>query len=1121
MTRLMVSLLGPLRVTRDGRPAGDFGYEKVRALLAYLLVEADRPHQRAALAALLWPDAPEGAARKSLRNALSTLRQALGDATAQPPFLLITRDTVQVNPAAEYVLDVASFGALLDAAAQHAHLSRALCPDCAVQLAEVVTLYCGAFLAQVAVSDSVAFEEWAALIRERLHRQVIDVMSRLMAYHERRGEDEAAGDYAWRALALESWDEAAHRCLMRVLARSGQRAAALAQYERCRQVLVEELGVEPVAETTALYERIRAELLEVEVGTPIVPHTFARTLLPRSAKTNLPTPPNSLIGRAQDVTCISARLRQDSVRLLTLIGPPGIGKTRLGLQVAWDLVDTFADGVWFIPLASIHDPGLVAAAIAQPLGVQETADQPLGELLQRYLREKALLLMLDNFEHLASAAQPVAELLAACPRLKILVTSRAALHLQAERQFPLAPLALPDPALLSDVEAVARAPAIALFVDRAQAVRHDFILQSRNVADVVAICQRLDGLPLAIELAAGRSKNLAPQMLLQRLAHRLALLTGGMRDAPDRQQTLRAAIAWSYDLLDTAEQALFCRLAVFVGGFTLDAAEGVLRTEAQGLSDGMPDSVLSPQSSILDGLAALVEQSLVQQIMDADGEPRFMLLETIREYAREQLHASGEAGLAQRRHVDYYLALAETAAPALTGPEQGAWFQRLEREHGNLRAALHWVHDQRLVELLGRLTAPLWQFWYIRGHLSEGWRWFEAALAQRGTMSMPVRAKVLYGASWLARVQRDFGLASALLEESLELYYALEDEHGISLALRVLGTAVFFQGDHARATMLIEQSLALSRAIGDQRQIAMALCHLGLIASNQGNYTRATALFEDTLARVLELGDQRSIGDSRANLGLIALAQGDAARAQALLEESLAIYRALQDKRLVGIMLNNLGTVALAQAEYTQARELCEQSLGIFLEVSHTGGIAQALRCLGEVAAAQGNAAEGRALLEESLTLSRRLVDKVAVAGCLNSLGRVALRQGNVTESLELHRESLILFRDLGNSVAIARVLESLASVATAQTQPILAARLWGAAERLREAAGAPMSRHERGDYEHSLAAARAQIDVETFTVVWQAGRASTLEAAITEALAIDPPGAFRLIEMESVRHGF
>jgi len=820
---MRVALLGPLHVSLDSQPVTNFGYDKVRALLAYLLVEGDRPLQRDALATLLWPDAPAGAARKSLRTALAILRQAIGDATAQPPVLQIDRDTIQRNPHADVVLDVTELRAHLAAVERHAHATGLICVDCADRLARAVELYRGAFLQQISMPDSVAWEEWALLIRERLHGQLLDALAQLMVYHEARGEDEQVRQYAWRALAQEAWDEAAHRCLMRVYARGGQRSAALAQYERCRKLLANELGVALAAETTALYERIRSGPLERVAGIPPARHPYpnatpvidAPSQRPPTRASNVPIPPTPLIGRADAVAAAAMRLRQPDGRLLTLIGPPGVGKTRLGLAVAQALRDDFADGVHFVALAPIRDPALVASALAHVLGLKKVGDQPYTEILRAFLQSKSLLLLLDNFEHLLEAAPLLAHLLSSCAHLKVLVTSRAALQLRAERRCPVAPLALPDSTQQPALAAMASAPSIALFVERAQAVAPAFTLSDANASTIAAICARLDGLPLAIELAAGRLSLMTPATLLAQLTQQLSVLDNGARDLPVHQRTLRTAIGWSYELLPAQAQRLLRCIGVFAGGCTWEALAAVSDSAADGMH------------MLMEGVETLVYQNLVQSDTTSDDDRRFTVFEAIREYALERLAQSDEIELLQRRHAAYYLTLAETAAPELEGPTQASWLKRLEAEHNNMRAALQWALDQGEREVALRFGVALRMFWHVHCYHSEGQRLLETALAMPHQTDDLLHAEALRCAALLANAKDDFDRAQILFEKSLTICQDLDDPRSIMRARYGLAHVAEAQGNAALAYHLYEESLAWNRDAHDEPGAAWALKNLG------------------------------------------------------------------------------------------------------------------------------------------------------------------------------------------------------------------------------------------------------------------------------------------------------
>lgn len=653
---------------------------------------------------------------------------------------------------------------------------------------------------------------------------------------------------------------------------------------------------------------------------------------------NLPVQPTLFIGRVQEVATACSLLQRDDVRLLTLTGPGGTGKTRLGIQVAGQLLHSFSDGVFFVALAPIGDPALVASTVAQALGVIEAGDKPLADSLKLYLRERRTLLVLDNFEQILDAAGMVADLLAACPYLNVLATSRERLRLRIEHEFPVPPLSMPDTSDLPTVEGLTQYEAVRLFIDRAVAIRPDFRIDNSNAPAVAEICARLDGLPLAIELAAARVKILQPDGILARLQNRLKLLTGGGRDLPARHQTLRGAIEWSYDLLEEAERLLFRRVSVFSGSYSLEAIEAVCCTGDIDLY-------------CMDGVTSLMDKNLLRQAFGPDGEIRFVMLETIQEYAREKLEESGEADMQREAHAQYFLRVAEGAKPQLRGAGQVEWLKRLEVEHDNFRSALKWAIEQGNSTLALELGAALMQFWKVHGHITEGRAWLEGALAGSRHAARAAWAEALMAVGTLAVAQGDYLRARPALLEGLALFRELGDKANASVTLRNLAYEARLQGENTAAYAYMQEGMELARELGDRLEVAIILGDMGILAQTMEDLPAARAHYEESLAIRRELKDKRGIAMQLVNLGELARGMGDYEAANSLYQEGLAIARELGDRLGVGMVLHNLGHVALHSRRYAQAYDLFAESLRIFSEMHNKRDIAY---CLSAIAGVYG-----------------------------------------------------------------------------------------------------------------------------------------------------------------------
>jgi predicted ATPase/transcriptional regulator with XRE-family HTH domain len=779
-----------------------------------------------------------------------------------------------------------------------------------------------------------------------------------------------------------------------------------------------------------------------------------RTLYRRS--TNLPSPRTAFIGREKEIAAACALLRQPGVRLLSLTGPPGIGKTRLSLRVAEELMEDYEGSVYFVELAPVQNPDLVVPAIADALGSREVGGESLLQNLKRHLGDKRTLLVLDNFEQVVAAAYQVGDLLTSSPWLKVLVSSREILHIYGEHELQVPSLHLPAMRYLPPVERLVAYEAVRLFTERAVAVRSDFILTPENAPAVVEICTRLDKVPLAIELAAARARTLTPLEIVKRLDSNLELLTGGARDLPPRQRALRSAIDWSYDLLNEMERQLFRRMSVFVGGCTLQAVEAVCTSDTE--SD----------SPVIMELGSLVDKNLVRQ-EEINEAMRYSMLQTIREYAWWRLVGRGEDATMRRCYAAYYVGLAKEAKAAMKGPQQLAWLGRLELEHNNLRAVLGQAIESGDAETALELAGTLWRFWLTHGHLTEGRKWLVEALEIGEGGPDPVLADALNGAGNLACACGDFEAAQPLYERSLEIRRRQGDKAGIASSLNNLALTANTRCDFARVKALHEESLAIKREMGDRWGIASSLGNLAISVADQGDYARARVLHEESLELRRELGDRLGIALSLINLGVVMLAAslkeerpGDLlASAEALFEESLAIRRELVDRP----------------------------------------GIAECLVHLGEVQYCRENYAKAAYLYQQSLEICQELGDKPGISGALLNLGYVDVRHGDLGQARARFRESLTIRRQLSDARGLIDAMAAMAGLASALGKAHLAGRLSGATEATLRTTGYRLYTADRIEYERHMAAARSKLGEDAWLAALSEGALMSLNDAADEAL--------------------
>jgi predicted ATPase/DNA-binding SARP family transcriptional activator len=1036
MTKLSVHLLGPLQVTLGDAPITDFATDKARALLAYLVVESDRPHRRDALAGLLWPDQSQKNARQNLRQTLARLRQAIDDDRDDEeaePFLLVSRESIRFNPRSDHWADVAAFTALAEACKNHRHHRRERCASCLRRMDRMAELYRGDFLDQFFLEDSEPFEEWALLTREWLRREAVDALAHLARYHERRGDYARARRYAWQQVALDPWREEAHRQLMRLLALDGQRSAALAQYAACRRALAEELGVEPAAETQALYEAIRAE----EQPPP----------LPRASASppNLPPSPSPFVGREVELGEIADLLANPDCRLLTIAGPGGIGKTRLALRAAEDQVGLFAHGVVLVPLASVGAPDLLASAIAGALGFPLQGEaSPEQQLLNR-LRDREMLLLLDGMEHLLAGVPFVVEMLRSVPGSMLLVTSRERLNVREEWVYTLEGLTYPEPdlpqvAIANTLETEAYS-AISLFRQRARQANHRFAFSEETARHVVRICRSVEGMPLGVEMAAAWVATRSCEEIAREIERSVDALSTPLRDVPERQRSVRATFDYSWSLLADEERCVFSGLSVFQSGFSGAAACQVVGAR--------PDQ-----------LAALVNKSLVRR----ETPERYGIHELLRQFCAEKLAGSPEEVRLRDAHCRHYAEFLHQREEALQARLDREAPEEVAQELGNVRSAWDWAVAQARWEQVGNSLEGLSQFILIRGPLQAGTRLLEAAeehlrawLAGReGTEpeATLLLARLLVAQARFYKVRAMYGRATDICQAAIRLACEVGNETVEAEGLVECAEARWRLGEYEIARRLLEQALAQARTVGRMDIEAESVRHIGNTYFLVGDFDRARGYYERALRICREIGDRLGEASAIYNIGSICTRLGLYAEAKEYTQLDLSIYREIGDRLNEAYVLDNQGENAHLAGDLGEARACYERALHIFCEIGAREGESSALHHLGAFLADVGDYARARVYCERALRIRRESGNRRNEAITLTTLGLISHYLGDDEAALVHCREGLLIAREIGDRVRQGQALACIgrAWLGLSRRAPEVDASLTQAAESFRQA---------------------------------------------------------------------
>ena len=1014
--RLALHFLGTAQIQLDNTSL-TLERRKAVALLAYLAVEQGR-HSRASLSALLWPDYEQSKAYKNLRQILWEIGQSIGEG-----WITADRESIGLNHDVNLWLDVQEFESCLAEGRRQSDT-----PLRAALLADSVKLYRNHFLTGFSLKDAHPFNDWAFAKSEELRHRLAEILQTLAEDYCALGQASQAIPYARRLITLDPLNEASHQQLMNVYIQAGQHSAALKQYQICEEILRKELGIDPQPETRDLYKKIRRREIK-----PVPVEAKREVSVPMH---NLPLQLSSFIGREKEQKEIINLLTKK--RLVTLLGAGGIGKTRLALQIGQKLLNNYPNGIWFIALDSLFEPALTTQTVASIFGIREDTERTLLQKLLDVLRAKTALLIFDNCEHLLDAcAELITPLLAGCPNIQVLATSRESLGLPGEAIYTLPSLPLPERDLMS-VEQVGEFESIQLFAERAALALTSFQLTKENIQTIVEICRKVDGIPLAIELAAARVNMLQADEILSQLQNSFALLASDIRTIFPRHQTLRASMDWSWGLLEEEERVFLRQLSIFAGGWTLDAAQAVC------------------DSNVLDLTSALVKKSLIVVQQTARGT-RYRFHEIVREYALQKLIESGDKNKLHTWHLGYFLGLAKQAELELRGPALVDWMERLNDERNNFRIALHWA-DQIDVEAGLYLSSRLMRYWES-ANLAEGRRWLENFINKPESKDFPLaRAHALNTYSWLLTWLQQFDRAFSVAEESLALFRAAGERHGEVDVLISLENMYQFKDEIEIALELGKQALVLAQSLGDRWREANALLYLGW---NFHNLEQRFGYWEKAIHLYREVGDQITLANLLGLLGQFKVLHGDFEQGEKCVDEALRLWQANERANIWDNPRVTKSLIAMMKGEYEQAETL----------------------------------------LREVMISAQERGNRMSYLWAQLRLGHVLLRSGNLTEAHQLLMETAQKFRKDGYTIGAVFALEGMAELFVAAGKPEYAARLIGCADVMREKVQDPRPNFEQANVDKIIVACLAKLGEAAFSDAYDEGQKMSLEEAVAYAL--------------------